>query len=79
VAERHRFKFPILGRYPARMKGNQTAVAVNMVAGEEGHPVHCGTLTLSDAEFGTLVGALRKGLMGAPVEIEDHGGAHPLA
>lgn len=78
AAGRHRFKFTILGRYPARLKGNQTAVTVNMAAGEEGHLVHCGTLTLAEAEFQTLLGALRKGLKGA-VEIEDHGPAHTPA
>jgi hypothetical protein len=74
----HRFQFTILGRYPARMKGNQTAVTVNMAAGEEGHLVHCGTITLADAEFATLVEALRKSL-GDAVEVEDHTEAHPPA
>jgi hypothetical protein len=68
---RHRFLFTILGRYPARMKGNQTAVTVNMAAGEEGHLVHCGTITLAEAEFATLTEALRKGL-GDALEVEDH-------
>ena len=66
----HRFRFTILGRYPARMKGNQTAVTVNMAAGEEGHLVHCGTITLAEAEFGTLVQAL-KGALADAVEVED--------
>jgi hypothetical protein len=74
----HRFKFVILGRYPARMKGNQTAVTVNMSAGEEGHLVHCGTLTLAEAEFETLVAALGESLGGA-VELEDHTQDHPSA
>lgn len=67
----HRFLFTILGRYPARMKGNQTAVTVNLAAGEEDHLVHCGTITLAEAELSTLVEALRKSL-GDAVEVEDH-------
>jgi hypothetical protein len=72
----HRFRFTILGRYPARMKGNQTAVTVNMAAGEAGHLVHCGTITLAEAEFGTLVQALKETLADA-VEVEDQSHAHP--
>ena len=68
--EDHRFRFVILGRYPARMRGNQTAVTVNMSAGEEGHLVHCGTLTLAETEFETLRSALQESL-GDAVELED--------
>lgn len=74
----HRFRFVILGRYPARMKGNQTAVTVNMSAGEEGRLVHCGTLTLAETEFETLVSALRDSL-GDAVHLEDHREDHPPA
>jgi hypothetical protein len=72
----HRFRFVILGRYPARMKGNQTAVTVNMSAGERGRLVHCGTLTLAEDEFATLVDALGANL-GDRVELEDHSQDHP--
>jgi hypothetical protein len=74
----HRFRFTILGRYPARMRGNQTAVTVNMAAGERGHLVHCGTITLAETEFGTLVQALKASLADA-VEVEDHRDIHPGA
>lgn len=69
--ERHRFRFVVLGRYPARLKGNQTAVTVNMSAGDQGHLVYCGTLTLAETEFETFVEALRGSLQDA-VEVEDH-------
>lgn len=74
----HRFKFVILGRYPARMRENQTAVTVNMLAGEEGRLVHCGTLTLAEAEFETLYSALGESL-GDAVALEDHSREHPPA
>ena len=74
--EDHRFRFVILGRYPARMKGNQTAVTVNMSAGERGRLVHCGTLTLAEAEFETLRSALQESL-GDAVELEDHSQEDP--
>lgn len=68
---RHRFRFTVLGRYPARVKGNKTAVTVTMAAGEKGHVVHAGTLTLSEEEWDELARALR-GSLGSAVEIEDH-------
>jgi hypothetical protein len=74
----HMFRFVILGRYPARMRGNQTAVTVNMSAGESGRLVHCGTLTMAEAEFATLVGGLEAGLPHA-VEVEDYSREHPEA
>lgn len=67
----------VLGRYPARMRGNQTAVTVNMAAGDAGHLVHCGTITLAEVEFESLVAALKESL-GDRVQIEDHR-ADPLA
>jgi hypothetical protein len=74
----HRFKFVILGRYPARMRGNQTAVTVNMLAGEEGRLVHCGTLTLAESEFETFYSALKESLQDA-ADLEDHSQARPPA
>jgi hypothetical protein len=74
----HRFRFVVLGRYPARMRGNQTAVTVNMSAGDGSHLVHCGTLTLAETEFDTLIGGLRDSL-GERVELEDHSEALPPA
>jgi hypothetical protein len=69
--ERHRFRFVVLGRYPARMKGNATAVTVNVASGEADHLVHCGTLTLAEAEWDDLLAVLRAGL-GERLEVEDH-------
>jgi hypothetical protein len=70
VGERHRYRFSVLGRYPARLRDNQPAVTVTMAAGDEDHLVHCGTLTMSEPEWGTLADALRYSLRDA-VEIED--------
>ncbi|MFN2544676.1 MAG: hypothetical protein ABR600_08930 [Actinomycetota bacterium] len=67
----HRFKFTILGRYPARLKGNETAVTVNVAAGDEGHLIFCGTLTMSESEWEALSRALQPGLK-ERLEIEDH-------
>ncbi len=58
------FRLSVLGRYPARLRGNQTAVTVNMAAGEEGHVVHCGTLTMAEEEWRDFITALREGLKG---------------
>ena len=67
----HRYRFTLLGRYPARLKGNQTAVTINVAAGDTGgHLVHCGTLTMSESEWDVLKEALRRSLAGN-VEIED--------
>jgi hypothetical protein len=74
----HRFRFTVLGRYPAHLKGNQTAVTVSMAAGEEGRLVHCGTLTMAEAEFDTLIGGLQASLPDA-VEVEDHSRNNPVA
>lgn len=68
----HRFRLTIVGRYPARLKGNQPAVTVTMATGDAGgHLVHAGTLTMSEPEWEAFVAALR-GSLGDAVEIEDH-------
>lgn len=67
----HRYKLTVLGRYPARLKGNQTAVTANLAAGDHGgHLVHCGTITMSESEWDTLIAALESGL-GDHLEVED--------
>ncbi|MGH2723551.1 MAG: hypothetical protein ACRDI0_04655 [Actinomycetota bacterium] len=53
-----RFRFTVLGRYPARLRQNQTAVTVSMAAGEGDHLVHCGTLTMAEAEWDDFAAAL---------------------
>jgi hypothetical protein len=68
---KHRFRFVVLGRYPARVKDNATAVTINMSAGDlGGHLVHCGTLTMAEAEWESLRDVLRSGL-GDLLEVED--------
>jgi hypothetical protein len=67
----HRFKFTILGRYPARLKGNETAVTLNVAAGDEAHIVYAGTLTMSESEWESLHRALQSSLEGR-VDVEDH-------
>jgi hypothetical protein len=64
------YKFSILGRYPARMSQNESAVTVNMLAGHDGHLAFAGTLTMSDDEWNTLVDALKYSL-GDALEVED--------
>ena len=68
----HRFRFTVLGRYPARVEGNKTAVTVTMAAGKRDRVVHAGTLTMAEDEWDDFVRALRDSL-GEAVEIEDHG------
>jgi hypothetical protein len=67
----HRFRFTILGRYPARIKGNETAVTLNVASGDEGHLVYAGTLTMSESEWESLERAL-KGTLNERLEVEDH-------
>ena len=68
---RYAYKFTVLGRYPARLKGNEPAVTVNVAAGEEGHVVFAGTLTMGEAEARALLEALEESL-GDRIEVEDH-------
>lgn len=65
-----RYKFTVLGRYDARLRGNEPHVTVNVLAGRGDHFVYCGTLTMSEAEWEVLGEALRRGL-GDDVEIGD--------
>ena len=67
----HTFKFTILGRYPARIKGNETAVTLNVAAGDESHRVYAGTLTMSESEWESLHRALKSSLDDR-FEVEDH-------
>ena len=67
---RHTYRFVVLGRYPARLKGNESHVTVNMTAGEGTHQVACGTLTMSESEWAEFTAALRESL-GERVEIDE--------
>ena len=67
---RHQFKFTVLGRYPARLQGNEPAVTVNVAVGEPNKVVHAGTLTMSEAEWEELSSVLRRSL-GERIAIDD--------
>ncbi len=57
------FRLEVLGRYQARLPGNENAVTANLAAGDEhGHVVYAGTITVSESQFDTLVEALRSSL-----------------
>jgi hypothetical protein len=65
------YKFTVLGRYPARTKGNEPAVTVNVAAGDRGHLIFAGTLTMGEKEARALFEKLEKAL-GDRIELEDH-------
>ncbi|MDP8955794.1 MAG: hypothetical protein M3N24_02395 [Actinomycetota bacterium] len=67
---KYRYQFSILGRYPARMKGNESAVTVNMATGYDDHLAFAGTLTMTEDEWKTLVDALKYSLRDG-VEVVD--------
>ena len=64
------FRFTVLGRYTARLKGNESHVTVNLAAGRGDHFVYCGTLTMSEGEWAAFVDALFPSL-GERLWIED--------
>lgn len=70
MADTHRFRFSVLGRYPARLQGNEPAVTVNVAIGHGTKVVYAGTLTMAEEEWDELAGALHKAL-GDRIEIED--------
>jgi hypothetical protein len=71
MAEDYRFRFTILGRYPARLKGNETAVTVNVLAGRGDLLTYAGTLTMTEAEWEHLIEGIRASL-GDRVAVDDH-------
>lgn len=71
MGSEYRFRFTVLGRYSARLKGNESHVTVNLSAGRDEHFVYCGTLTMSDGEWEAFVDALEPSL-GSRLEIDDH-------
>lgn len=68
-----RYKFTVLGRYDARLRGNEPHVTVNLLAGRDEHLVYCGNLTMAEAEWEMLSEVLRRGLED-DLEIDDHRG-----
>jgi hypothetical protein len=77
MKERPFFTFIVLGRYPARLKGNQSQVTVNVLGGGQGHQAYCGTLTMSEEEWNTFIRGLKDSL-GAGVRVEDDGVAEAV-
>ena len=70
---RFKYHFSVLGRYEARLRGNESAVTVNLATGHDRHLTHAGTLTMTEAEWERLVEALRESL-GDDLEIDDKTG-----
>lgn len=70
MAREHRFKLSVLGRYPNRLKENEPAVTVNLMAGHDERLVYAGTLTLSESEWKTFTSALKTGL-GDHVQVDE--------
>jgi hypothetical protein len=68
--EQLRYTFTVLGRYDARLRGNEPHVTVSVLAGRGDHAVYCGTLTMSEAEWESFAAALQRGL-GEDLEIHD--------
>jgi hypothetical protein len=54
TSERARFRFKVLRKYDARLRGNEPHVTLNVLAGEDDHLVFCGTLTMSEREWAAL-------------------------
>lgn len=72
MSETSTFRLEVLGRYQARLAGNENAVTANLTAGDEhGHQVYAGTITLSESQFATLVEGLRSSL-GDRFELDEH-------
>lgn len=65
----HSFRFHVLGTYKARIKGNEDAVTISVLAGTGGHMIYAGTLTMSVPEWDAFAEALEQSL-GDRVEIE---------
>ena len=66
----HRYRFTVLGRYPARTKGGEPAVTLNVAAGHDEHLIFSGTLTMGESEWADLLAGLRRSL-GDAVEVVD--------
>ena len=71
------FTFVVLGRYPARLKGNEPQVTVNMLGGGQGHQSYCGTLTMSESEWDTFIAGLKKSL-GLAIKVHDGGAVEAM-
>ena len=76
MGSEYRFRFTVLGRYSARLKGNESHVTVNLSAGRDDHFVYCGTLTMSEPEWEAFISALTEELP-VNVEVEDRRRSDP--
>jgi hypothetical protein len=65
-----RFKLRVLRRFRAQLKGNESSVTATLMAGRDGHLTHCGTLTMTEAEWARFVEAMSVALDGL-LEVED--------
>jgi hypothetical protein len=60
MTQLQRYKFLVLARYPAGLRGNDAHVSVKMLAGENDHLAYCGTLTMTDRQWEDLSMVLQK-------------------
>ena len=75
---RFKFVFKVLGKYEARLAGNEPHVTLNVLAGSDDHPVFCGTLTMSESEWTALKDHLAlSGTVDVEVEVQESAAAHP--
>ena len=49
-----KYKFKELGKYDARLRGNEPHVTLSVLAGRDENLVYCGTLTMSEEEWDNL-------------------------
>jgi hypothetical protein len=59
---RFKYRFKELGKYEARLRGNEPHVTLSVLAGPGDNLTYCGTLTMSEAEWDTLKGHLSRTL-----------------
>jgi hypothetical protein len=70
MAETIGFKLRVLRRFRAQLKGNESSVTATMLAGRAGHLTHCGTITMTEAEWERFVDAMTGALPGS-FEVEE--------
>jgi hypothetical protein len=62
MPEKHQFRFTVVGRYTSPVMDNEPAITVNLAAGTGKHSTYCGTLTMAESDWETLIGALKYSL-----------------
>ncbi len=69
--EPSKYRLRILGRFKARLEGNEDHVTATVLAGPDWeHMSVCGTLTMTEREWSTLCEGLSRGLRD-DVEVEE--------